>query len=389
MSRQEITARPMYRYLIILTIAGTAGLQGWRTLFNNFSVEIAHLSGEQIGWIQGIREVPGFLALLAIFVMRFIPEYRLGAISLLTLGAGIALTGFLPDFQGLILTTTIMSFGFHYYETVSQSLTLQYFDRQSSPFVLGQMRSVAAAANIVAGLLIFGLSDLMAYSWLYLLFGAGIILIVGYSMSGNPTEPHLPVQRNRFILKKKYSLFYWLTFLAGARRQILVAFAVFLMVEKFGFTVREITVLFILNNIINYYLNPAIGRAINRFGEQKLLTIEYLNLVIIFLAYTWTGNRWVVALLYILDQIFFNFAVAIRTFFQKIAEPQDIAPSMAVGFTINHIAAVIIPVAGGILWMADYRIPFWLGAFLGLLSLISVQFINRSIRRQNQPADLI
>jgi len=382
MNKAEIKARPMYRYLLLLTIAGTAGLQGWRTLFNNFAVEIARLSGEQIGWIQGIREIPGFLALLAIFIMRFIPEYKLGAISLLTLGTGIAVTGFLPDFQGLIFSTTIMSFGFHYYETVSQSLTLQYFDRHSSPYVLGQMRSVAALANIAAGLLIFGLADLMNYTWLYLGFGAGILLIVVYSMAVDPTEPHLPVQKNRFILKRKYGLFYWLTFLAGARRQIFVAFAVFLMVEKFGFSVREITLLFVINNMVNYYLSPAIGRAINRFGEQKVLTLEYLSLIIIFLAYAWTEYKWVVALLYILDHIFFNFAIAIRTFFQKIAEPQDIAPSMAVGFTINHIAAVFIPVAGGILWMTDYRIPFWMGAFLGFLSLISVQFINRSIRDQ-------
>jgi hypothetical protein len=83
-----------------------------------------------------------------------------------------------------------------------------------------------------------------------------------------------------------------------------------------------------------------------------------------------------VAVLYILDHIFYNFAMAIRSFFQKIADPRDIAPSMAVGFTINHIAAVAIPITGGLLWMVDYRIPFLAGAFLSLVSLAFVQCIR-------------
>jgi hypothetical protein len=89
-----------------------------------------------------------------------------------------------------------------------------------------------------------------------------------------------------------------------------------------------------------------------------------------------------VAVLYILDRIFFNFAMAIRSFFQKIADPRDIAPSMAVGFTINHIVAVIIPIVGGLLWMVDYRIPFVGGAALSLVSLTFVQFIRTPDNRQ-------
>ena len=86
------------------------------------------------------------------------------------------------------------------------------------------------------------------------------------------------------------------------------------------------------------------------------------------------------ALLYILDHIFFNFAIAIRTYFQKVGDPRDIAPSMAVGFTINHIAAVFLPALGGFLWVLDYRIPFVGGAAMAFISLLAVQLIDRSIR---------
>jgi MFS family permease len=178
------------------------------------------------------------------------------------------------------------------------------------------------------------------------------------------------------IFKKKYWLFYLLTLLAGARRQIFVAFAVFLLVKKFEFSVQQIAMLFILNNIINFYLSPYIGKAIVRYGERKILSIEYFSLLFIFIAYAFVDNKILVGILYILDHIFYNFAIAIKTFFQKIAEPGDIAPSMAVGFTINHIAAVILPAIGGALWMINYKIPFIAGAVLSFVSLIGVQFIK-------------
>jgi hypothetical protein len=87
-------------------------------------------------------------------------------------------------------------------------------------------------------------------------------------------------------------------------------------------------------------------------------------------------TKMIIAIIYILDHIFFNFAIAIKTYFQKIGEPKDIAPSMAMGFTINHIAAVVLPVIGGYLWMLDYRIPFIAGACFSIISLIAVQKIK-------------
>jgi MFS family permease len=211
---------------------------------------------------------------------------------------------------------------------------------------------------------------------MYLVMG---IVLCGMGLWGfaqNPVRENLPVQRKRMVLRRRYGLFYLLTFLAGARRQIFIAFAVFLMVKRFGFTVQEITLLFVVNNGVNYYLSPLVGKAIVRFGERRVLSLEYGSMVLIFLAYALVQAKWMVAVLYILDHIFFNFAIAIRTYFQKVADPRDIAPSMAVGFTINHIAAVALPAVGGLLWMVDYRIPFVGGAFLALLSLLAVQFIR-------------
>lgn len=368
--------KPMYRFLMVLTAASMIGLQGWMILFNNFAVEVARLDGQEVGVVQSVREIPGFLALLAVYVMLVIREHRLSALSIFLLGAGTALTGLFPSYAGLLVTTLLMSFGFHYYETTNQSLTLQYFDKTTSPVVFGRLRSLAAASSIAVGLCIFGLEPVLSYRALYLLIG-GLVAGAGiWAFAQEPTHDNLVPQRKKMVLRRRYSLYYFLTFMAGARRQIFIAFSVFLLVKVFRFSVQEVTALFIVNNIVNYFLSPLIGKAIVRFGERRVLSVEYAGLIVVFLVYAFTQSKIVVTVMYLLDHILFNFAIAIRTYFQKIGDPQDIAPSMAVGFTINHIAAVVMPALGGLLWMLDYRIPFIGGALLSFVSLLLVQKIS-------------
>ena len=114
-AEKQFRGRRMYLFLFLLTIAVAIGFQGWRTLYNNFAVEVAGLDGFQNGILQSLREIPGFLALLVIYLLLIIREHRLAALSVVLLGIGVAATGMLPTFYGLIFTTLLMSFGFHYY----------------------------------------------------------------------------------------------------------------------------------------------------------------------------------------------------------------------------------------------------------------------------------
>lgn len=369
----------MYRYLMVLTISATIGLQTWRTLFDNFAVKVVGLDGNHIGMLQSIREIPGFLALLAVFVLMFLREHRLSALSVLILGIGVGVTGIFPSYSGLLLTTLTMSFGFHYFETTNQSLTLQYFDKKTAPLVFGKLRSLAAASNIGIGILIWCIAYVLSYTQIYLFIGCLITGAGVWAFLQDPSDQNIIPQHKKMIFRRKYWLFYFLTFMAGARRQIFIAFAVFLLVKKFNYSVQQITILFVINNIINYFLSPLIGKSIIRFGERKVLSLEYFSLIFIFIAYATVESKLLVGILYILDHIFFNFAIAIRTYFQKVGDPRDIAPSMAVGFTINHIAAVLLPAIGGMLWMINYQIPFFCGAVMSIISLIAVQQIRVKI----------
>ncbi len=374
---ESIKRNPMFWYLVVLTMSSTVGLQTWTTLFNNFAVDVAGLRGNHVGMIQSIREIPGFLALLAVYVMLVIREHRLSAISILILGAGLAATGFFPTFAGIAITTLISSFGFHYYETTNMSLTLQYFKKDESPWVFGKLTSLAAATSIGIGLLIWVMTSFLDFTQVYLIVGALIVAAGLWALlTRDPSDINIIPQRKQMVLRKKYWLFYFLTFMAGARRQVFIAFSVLLLVQKFQYTVQEVTILFVINNTINYFLSPLVGKSIIRFGERKVLSLEYFSVIFLFTAYATTDSKLLVAFIYILDQIFFTFAIAIRTYFQKVGDPQDIAPSMAMGFTINHLAAVFLPAIGGMLWVIDYRIPFFAGAAMGVVSLLAVQKIK-------------
>lgn len=191
---------PMYRYLLVLTVASAIGLQGWRTLFNNFAVEIGGLNGSQVGIIQSVREIPGFLALLVVYVLLVMREHRLSAVSILCLGVGVGITGLMPTMAGIVVTTLIMSFGFHYYETTNQSLTLQYFDKATAPIVFGRQRSYAAATNIAVGLAIYGMAFRLPYMVMYLLMGVLLCAMGAWGFAQDPVRRSLPVQRKRMVL---------------------------------------------------------------------------------------------------------------------------------------------------------------------------------------------
>jgi hypothetical protein len=373
-----IRRNPMYRYLIVLSIGSMLGMQTWRILFNNFAVEVARLEGSQIGIVQSFREVPGILALSAVLFLLLIKEHRLSALAILTTGVGLAVTGFFPSFIGLLLTTLAMSIGFHFFQVTGPSLTLQYFDKKDAPWVIGKIRSFSAASSVVVAILIYFTEPVLNFIQLYVLVGAIIMAAGIWGLLQDPSDKNVTLQHKKLFIRKKYWLYYLLRFMAGTRRQTFIAFALFLLVKNFNLTVQTITILFSINNIINFFLSPTIGQSLARFGERLVLTLEATCLMIIFSAFALVQLKIMLIILYMLGSIiFYNVPpIAIRTYFHKVADPRDIAGTIATGSTINHIATTIAPALAGFMWMFDYRIPFVFGAVLSLASFFAAQLIR-------------
>lgn len=366
-------SQPSPKILLLLITAGSAmSFAIWLNLLNNFAIDRAAFSGKEIGILQSLREIPGFLAFTIIYVLLLIREQKMAYISLIILGLGTLLTGFFPTALGFYITTVIMSVGFHYLETIQNSLSLQWLDKKEAPAFLGKMIAVKSVANILAFTLVWFLFELfhIDYIWLYVLGGGVSIMIALYSWISFPNFPQKVYQSKKLILRKRYWLFYALQFMGGARRQIFVVFAGFLMVEKFGFSVGEISILFLINASLNIFLAPRIGKLIGLIGERRTLIFEYIGLILIFSGYAMVESSAFAIFLYIIDHLFFAMAIAQKTYFQKIANPADIASTAGVSFTINHIAAVVIPVIFGTLWIQSPALVFIMGAIMATISLL-------------------
>ncbi|MEI8608476.1 MFS transporter [Enterovibrio sp. Hal110] len=349
----------------------------WNVLLNNFVVERAAFTGKEIGILQSLREVPGFLAFTAIYLLLWFKEQSFALIFLAVMCVGVAVTGWFPSEWGLYLTTVVMSIGFHYFETVNQSLTLQWVDKDKSAHFMGRVLAWKGGASLIAYGTVWLLMEWLAvsYNTVYMVFGFfGLFGVVFLWLSFPSFEsPH--TQTKKLILRRRYWLYYSLTFLSGARRQIFIVFAGFMMVEKFGYSVGDVSLLFIINYVFNILFAAKIGAWIGKVGERRALTVEYVGLACVFTGYAFVESSVLAGVLYVVDHLFFAMAIAIKTYFQKIADPEDIASTAGVSFTINHIAAVVIPAALGLVWLYSPTSVFLVGTALAVSSLVLSQLI--------------
>ena len=365
------------RFLWLLSFAASMAFATWHTLLNNFAVEQAGFGGVEIGILQSLREVPGFLAFTTVFVLLLLREQTFALLAVALLGLGVSLTGYFPQEYAFYATTVLMSVGFHYFYTVQKSLTLQWIEQEHTAVTLGRLSAARSYAAIIAfaviwlGLEIVGID----YHWLYLLAGGTTLVLALGCWRTFPRFAHHVPQHKHLLMRRRYWLYYALTFMGGARRQIFIVFAGFLMVEKFGYGAADIALLFLLNHLINTWAAPRIGRLVGHWGERRALTIEYVGLVLIFGSYAFVDIAWLAGLLYVLDHLLFAMAIAIESYFKKIADPQDIASTAGVSFTINHIAAVVIPVVFGFVWIQSHAAVFLMGAVMAVGSLLLARMV--------------
>jgi len=173
--------RTPQNFLLIISIIVPIAFSSWMALLNNFVIEKANFDGSDIGLLQSVREIPGFLAFTAVFVLLFIREQRFILISLGMLTLGTAMTGFFPSLTGLLLTTLLMSTGFHYFETLKQSLSLQWLNKDEAPEMLGKLISVGALASLITYGALWVMLEVfqLDFKWVYAISGgAGFVLVL-------------------------------------------------------------------------------------------------------------------------------------------------------------------------------------------------------------------
>jgi MFS family permease len=241
---------------------------------------------------------------------------------------------------------------------------------------LGQIWRVRDAAALAGMGLIAVIGRQGILRSMFLVSGASIAVaaFTVFFVSREATHVKMP----RSAVKRKYGLYYALTFLQGCRKQIFVIFAIFALVKVYGTSVRVVARLMTVNRIANLIFAPTIGRIVDKIGERKALSICYAALIAIFLGYSLSHDRRILYVLYCLDSFVYMFSIAQTTYLNKIASPEDVRPALSMGVTMNHVASVIVPLVGGLLWevLGRYEVVFSGGAVVAVVSLLIVQFLD-------------
>jgi MFS family permease len=379
--------KQLFRTLALAGFFLYFGFNIWRAIFNNFAVEEIGVTATQIGWIQALREVPGLLGFVLGFLAIWLSEMRILGLSVLLMGVGMVTTGFADGLGVLILGTMVMSIGFHFFYPSNNSLVLMGVGKEESPRWLGRLRSVSSLAAVIGTIAVaifvegveLGPLNIPAWGYRPTLFVTGGIVILGSLLViRNGRYRGVQVEQRKVIFRREYWLYYVLTFMMGSRRHIFTTFAIFMLVDIYGISVRETALLFLLNHVVNTFASPLLGGLVARFGERKVLTFNFTGLIFVFLGYAFVPNLPILFALFVLDNMFFGFNLAIDSYFQKISlSPEEITSNVSMAQTINHISALIVPVLGGILWeQIAPSATFLAGVIIAVISLVLVQFIR-------------
>ncbi len=345
------------------------------TLFNNFVVERLDLEPHELGWVESLREIPGFLNALFVALMIRMSPSLVAVAALGIMGIGLMAYADVGSVPALALYSVVWSIGFHCWLPMEATLALRFSPAGGKGRWLGQLRAVHSIAMLVTigGCMV--LLELVNYEGMYLL--AGVATVLGGAALLFASRGHADVEEKGFVLKRRYGLYYLLQFLEGCRRQIFTTFAVFALVKVHGTPVETTMALVLVNQVLVTLTAPSIGRLVDRLGERWMLTIGYGLLSLVFVGYGLIDHRPALYVLYCLDNLLFMSGIALTTYINQIALAEDLKPTLSMGVTMNHFAAVAAPLLGGVAWhFFGHRVIFLAAAVLALLSTAVSQWVD-------------
>ena len=357
-------------WLLAATFCFALGMALFLTISTNFMVEELGIRPEQLGLLESIREVPGLLAVVSGAMVMMVAEPLVGLVALFLLGFGYLNYFHVQSIETLIVFSVIGSVGFHLWWPVSNTIALRLSATDIQGRRLGQIRSVAAVAQLVGiGIVALAVAGIGIRP---LFIVSGSIVVLGGLMVFRIRGLNRVQNTSRLVLRRRYWLYYALTFLDGGRRHIFMTFAIFLLVRDHAVDVQTIAVLGLVNGVVTVGGAYVFGRLIDGIGERPVLMVSFGALALIFTGYATISSLTVLFALYVLDNFFFSAEIGVTTYLRKILiDPSDLRPSLVVGLTMNHVAAVVVPVTGGILWKAfGHQVPFLGGAILAVLAMV-------------------
>lgn len=355
--------------LAAATMAFSFGFGIYSGLIPTFAAGHLRLSREDLGILESLREVPGLLTAGIIGLLASIAEPLLAVLALAITAVGIAATGQADDFRQLVACSVFWSVGLHIWLTIQPSLTLNLSPPERHGRSLGMISRYGAVA-LLAGLAFVALtSKFLNYAVTFAIAGAGITL--GCLAAALITRDRGGGLEQRLVFRSRYRLYYLLMLLDGGRRVLVQTFVLLVLVREFSLAREQIAVLMVTTSLLTLAVAPVVGGWVDRLGERYVLSRYYLAVVGIFFIYTQLTTALAFCVVFVLDSVLFTCSVAIPTYARHLVPKEELSPTLAMGLTMNHVAAVSVPVTAGYLWSAlGYHTIFWGGLGLAVVSLL-------------------
>lgn len=348
-------------------------------LNSNFAVQEMNLDGFQQGLLEMFRESCGILALGILALLAGLAEPLIGAVVLVFLAVGLGSYCYVHDYFWLIIASLVWSQGLHVWLPLPNSMGLALAEPGQEGRRIGQIQAAGAAGaglGLACGLILNLIG--VPIRPLYIMAGSATIIASAACLY---IPRQIRSEKPKLVLRRKYGLYYLLNFLEGWRKQIFMAFAGFLLVKEYGTPLSTMLILWICVQAVGWFTSPAVGRLIDRIGERKILVFYYSFMTICFLGYAFIKSKYLLYGVYLLDSSFFVFAMALTTYVGRLAPANEKTMTLSMGVAMNHIAAVTMPLVGGIVWKyLGYQWTFLIGSTAAAASILAAIRVPRHIR---------
>jgi len=336
----------------------------------NFFVNILGLSGAQVLWLAGIREIPGLILMFIAALIMHLPLSRRAAVSVLLMGVGYGLYALVHSYAALIAMALIASLGFHNWLPLSSSLALGLAGKERAGRVMGVLSSVSALASIVGVGTIAALSRLLPLRGF---FAAGGLLMVVAAVLLVPLPTNLGETKKaqpRLLFRRRYWLYYMLTLFEGSRTQVFGTFGTLVLVQEYGLDARAISLLLLASSLVNFLAAPLMGHLLDRVGEKLTLAGSYVLLALCFVGYATVHNAWFLGAMLIGINLLVLLSIGLSTYVHRLAPPEELTPTLSTGVSVNHITSVTMSLlAGTLLKVVGYENLCWGAAAIIMLSV--------------------
>jgi predicted MFS family arabinose efflux permease len=358
--------------------------------FNNFLNETYTLTGFQRSFLEFPRELPGFMVVFVSAIFWLLGSRKLGFLSLVLYAVGVLLIGVISTTYAVLVSFMFLySLGMHIFMPVSTTIGMELAAEGRTGRRLGQLNAVRNLAMIVgAGLVYFGFKYLhFTFSLTFIL--TAIVLTIAAALLLAMSPQKVALSRSFLKLRKEYGIFYLLAVLYGSRKQIFITFAPWVIVTIYHKPTQTIATLLVIGGIIGILFQPLLGRAIDRFGERAVITLESIIFVVVCLGYGFSGSLFaeqtafiVTCVCYLLDQVLMSVSMARSTYIKKIAlQETDIQPALSASLTIDHIFSISVALLGGVIWSRlGYQYVFLLGTLIAAVNFFAARRMRIAAR---------